>query len=216
MSNHKVISPPWDRSDTALRPPSRIYTPQAQFEDRGGEEYYPPSRTQTPTSQCSVIRRDESRTSSLPVVISLPLAVCATLVLSVPTYVESSLGTNTWGTRAIEYAIGTGCVGTAASLLLLVEKHCYADTLLEWKLRTADRDGVPGKVELWFLLAYAAALFSSAPGLGYAIRSLNSEVSTEGIAALVQAFWGVVPAVLAVKVAIRWMGPRIGVIVSEV
>ncbi|KAI1786432.1 hypothetical protein LXA43DRAFT_55802 [Ganoderma leucocontextum] len=211
-SNHiEPIPPPGLSSDTPRLPP-RSHIPQALPEDVGDLPQYPPSGMQTPNSQRFVAGQDhdESCISTLPVVISLPLAACATLALSVPTYVTSSLGTNTWGTRAIEYAIGTGCTGTVASLLLLVERHCFPDNLLEWKRAAAEWYGRSDRVELGILLAYSAALFSGVPGLGYSIRSLSEGFSAEGGAVLIQAFWGVVPALFVVMLTIRWLGPRAG------
>ncbi|PIL26796.1 hypothetical protein GSI_11132 [Ganoderma sinense ZZ0214-1] len=67
--------------------------------------------------------RDEGRLSSLSPMLSLPIAAFTTFVLNLPLYFLDVAATNAWGTRAIEYSIGVGCVGTAASLFLCVEKH---------------------------------------------------------------------------------------------
>ena len=178
---------------------------------------YSLGHTEAPNLQRPVILQAPGRVSDLPLVISFPIAVSTALVLNVPLYILSSVGTNMWGTRAVEYTIGSGCVGTTASLLLVVEKRWSANIVLKWKT-AARRAGwsVTRKVELAFLLAYTAALFSSVPRLGYSVHGMYKGALNEGLPVLIEAFWGVVPAVLVVRIVIHWVCPMVDGHVFEV
>lgn len=184
-----------DRPNTVPFPPSS-YTPRGRSGEVGDVDshQYFSGETEASSLQRPVILPAPGRVSDLPLVISFPIAVSTTLVLNVPLYILSSVGANAWSTSAVEYAIGSGCVGTAASLLLVVEKRWSADTVHEWKA-AACRTGWWGtrKVELAFLLAYTAALFSSVPRMGYSVHSMYKGALNEGLTVLIEAFWGVVP-----------------------
>ena len=205
-----------DRPNTVPFPPSS-YTPRGRSGEVGDvhSHQYFSGETEASSLQRPVISQASGRVSDLPFVISFPIAVSTTLVLNVPLYILSSVGTNAWGTSAVEYAIGSGCVGTAASLLLVVEKRWSADTVHEWKA-AARRTGWSGKVELAFLLAYTAALFSGVPRIGDSVHSMYKGALNEGLPVLIEAFWGVVPAVLAVRIVIHWVCLMVDGHVSEV
>ena len=201
MSGHvESTSPHPDRLDTPDIPPP-TYMPRNRYPDVGELYRYPPSGMPAPALRGGVTGRDEA---SLPVAISLPLAFCAALGLNIPAYyLNDSVGSLSWGTRAIEYGIGAGCVGAAASILLLVEKHCVVDTLLEWK-RTVK----PRNVELGFLLAYTVVLFPCVPRLGYDIRSLRAEGSWKALVVPTEVFLVAVPTLFVVMAILRLLCPK--------
>ncbi|KAM5539195.1 hypothetical protein V8D89_007068 [Ganoderma adspersum] len=201
MSDHvEPTSPHLDRLDTLHIPPP-TYMPWNRNQDIGGLYQYPPSGMPAPALRGGVTGRDEA---SLPVAISLPLACCAALGLNIPAYyLNDSVGSLAWDTRAIEYGIGAGCVGAAASILLLVDRHYVVDTLLEWK-RTVE----PRNVELGFLLAYTVALFPCVPRLGYDIRSLSAEGSWKAFVVPTQVFLVAVPTLFVVVAVLRLLRPK--------
>ena len=163
--------------------------------------YYPSDTQAHPYVRAA---RRETSSSSLSVWIPLPFAVCEVLVLNIPSYIVDSLATNAWRTRAIEYAIGAGCVGTATFVLFLVQKHCFAHTVCRWKRTVRDLLGWSGdELETAFLHAFTVILFPIVPGLGHAIRSLASEPTREGLALLSNAIFGCVPAIWMVYV-VHW------------
>ncbi len=131
-----------------------------------------------------------------------------TLALHTLIYVCRSLAKNAWGTRAVEYAIGTGCVVTIASVLLLVKKR---------RLTAADRHTMPGprrgralrrsewpyaEGEREFVVILTSTLSPGIAGMGYCIRSLVLEGPAEDPAFLVGAFLGGVGALFVVLVTV--------------
>ena len=116
------------------------------------------------------------------------------VILHILVYVSRSLATNAWGARAIEYAVGTGCV---ASTMMLVKTVRLASTLPK-----------NARTEKKFLTALTVALSAGIPGIGYCICSLALGGSVVGQEFLTQAVSGAVPA-LFVMFAIQRMRLRI-------
>ena len=165
---------------------------------------YYPNDTQVQTYVPAARRETSFSSLSLSVWIPLPFAVCDVLVLNIPSYITGSLATNAWRTRAIEHAIGAGCVGTVTFVLFLVQKHRFARTVCQWKRAVGDLLGWSGdELETAFLHASTVILFPIVPGLGHAIRSLASEPTREGLALLSNAIFGFVPAIWMVYV-VHW------------